>query len=69
MEVGYGKVGEFLPVKILPAQTHYCRVARSDIGLLPSTTCVGGTYDGAAYSTNDVYLKAHFHCGDINEAT
>ena len=40
MEVGYGKVGEFLPVNNLPARTHYCRVARSDIGLLRSTVCV-----------------------------
>ena len=36
----YGKVGEFLPVNNLSAQTHYYRVARSDIGLLRSTMCV-----------------------------
>ena len=69
MEVGKGKVGEFLPVNNLPAQTHYCCVARSDIGLLPSTACVDGAYDGAVYSTIHVDLKARSHCGDINEAS
>ena len=53
----------------LPAQTHYCRVARSDIGLLRSTVCVEDAYDGAVYNTNDVDLKARSHCGDINEAS
>ena len=52
-------------MKNLPAQTHYCRVARSDIGLLRSTDA----YDGDVYSGNDVDLKARSHCGDINEAS
>ena len=61
----------------LLAQTHYCRVAQSDIGLLRSTVCVEAwpsiedvtTVGSTVYSTNDVDLKARSHCGDINEAS
>ena len=53
----------------LPAQTHYCGVARSNIGLLQSTVCVEDAYDGDVCHTIDVDLKARSHCSDINEAS
>ena len=53
----------------LPAQTHYSRVARSDIGILLSTACVEDAYDGYVYSTNDVDFKARSYRGDINEVS
>ena len=45
---------------------------RRSVAVVITTATVEDAYDGddgVVYSTNDVDLKAHSHCGDINETS
>ena len=72
MQVGWCKVGEFLPVNHLRLRrataADVYSSARTTV-LLLSTTSARRAYDDNVCNANDVGLKARSHRDDINEVS